>query len=267
MTGKIELERSEGGIATLWINNPDHRNALSNTLIEALVRHYHKLENDDTCRVIVLRGRNGIFCAGRELRDIRALQAGTNDEIVEAYTTLKNLNEAITYNRKPTVAVVEKYAFGLGATVMSWCDVVLAASNTMMAYPEVHHGIPPSPTLMALFAAVGRKKAMELILTGRRIDAKEADQIGLVSKVVPPESLEDAIQALVTGILRGSPDAIDRTKRFIAHAEGTPPRQAMVSAVDSISLGVATDQCREGVAAFFEKREPQWVRTTGGKTR
>ncbi len=257
MSGKIDLERRES-VATLWIDNPAHRNALNNELIDALTGHFRQLGSDPGCRVIVVRGRGGIFCAGRELRDLRALQDADNATIVQTYEKLKALNEAVWFCTRPTVALVQKYAFGAGATLSSWCDITLAENDALFAYPEVHHGFPPSPALMALFLAVGRKKAIELVLTGRRIDAVEADRIGLITRAVAPERLEDDLATLLAGLLRGGPDAIKRTKEFVWHSDEAGHRSAMASAVDSISLGLASPQAREGIAAFFDKRKPNW---------
>jgi enoyl-CoA hydratase/carnithine racemase len=258
MSGTIDLERRDDGVATLWINNLAHRNALNNTLIDALTSHYRALAADESCRVIVVRGRDGIFCAGRELRDLRALQDASNATIVATYEKLKGLNEAVWFCPKPTVALIEKYAFGAGATLQSWCDISLAVDDALLAYPEVHHGFPPSPALMALFLAVGRKKAIELVLTGRRIDAVEADRIGLVTRAVPASALETELEALLAGLLRSGPDALKRTKEFVWHSDESGHRAAMSSAVDSISLGLASPQAREGIAAFFDKRRPEW---------
>jgi len=257
MSGKIDLERTDS-VVTLWIDNPAHRNALNNDLIEALTRHYRQLGSDPACRAIVVRGRGGIFCAGRELRDLRALQDADNATIVQTYEKLKALNEAVWFCARPTVALVQKYAFGAGATLSSWCDIALAENDALFAYPEVHHGFPPSPALMALFLAVGRKKAMDLVLTGRRIDALEADRIGLITRAVASDLLEDELAKLLAGLLRGGPDAIRRTKEFVWHSDEAGHRSAMASAVDSISLGLASPQARQGIAAFFDKRTPNW---------
>lgn len=258
MSGRIELERRDDGVAVLWIDNPTHRNALNNSLIDALTGHCRALAKDLTCRVLVMRGRGGIFCAGRELRDLRALQDASNDMIVATYEKLKALNEAVWFCPKPTVALIEKYAFGAGATLSSWCDIALSEETALFAYPEVHHGFPPSPALMALFLAVGRKKAMELVLTGRRIDAVEADRIGLITRAVPAASLDAELDKLLVGLLRSGPDALARTKQFVWHSDEAGHRASMASAVDSISLGLASPQAREGIAAFFDKRLPKW---------
>lgn len=258
MSGRIQLEQTSDGIFTLWIDNPEHRNALNDSLIESLIENLSKAGGDPACRVVMLRGRNGIFCAGRELRDLRKLQEASPALIAATYERLKRLNEAIYFCPRPTVAVIEKYAFGAGATVVSWCDIAIAESGALLAYPEVHHGITPSPAVMALFRGISRKAAMHLILTGRRIDAVEAQSIGLLSRTVPAADLEKEVAATLKALRRGNPAAIKRTKEFLWHSEDAGHRAAMASAVDSISLGLAAGEAREGIAAFFEKREPNW---------
>jgi len=178
---------------------------------------------DPSCRA--MRGawpRRHLLRRPRAAR-LRALQDASNDVIVATYEKLRLLNEAVWFCPRPTVALVQKYAFGAGATLTSWCDIALAENEALFAYPEVHHGFPPSPALMALFLAVGRKKAMELILTGRRIDAVEADRIGLVTRAVPAAALEEELEKILAGLVRGGPDAIKRPR----NSSGTPTSPAI----------------------------------------
>jgi len=259
MTGKIEVEISERGTGTIWIDNPSHRNAMNNRLIEELIRAFDSLSDDPQCRCVVLRGREQLFCAGRELRDLQALTGATLEEIVAAYQRLKRLNEAIHFCSKPTICVVERFAFGLGATLVSWCDMALAESDAMIAYPEVHHGIVPAPVVMALVRGLPRKFAMDLLLTGRRVKMDEALRIGLVSRCVPQGGIDEELDSMTRSILRGSPAAIRRTKEFVWHSEDAGHRSAMASAVDSISAGLASPEAREGIGAFLEKRLPSWA--------
>jgi enoyl-CoA hydratase/carnithine racemase len=258
MAGKIALEKRGDGVAIVWIDNLEHRNALNNHLIDSMTGHFLALASDPACRLIMVRGRGGIYCAGRELRDLRGLLDAPIDKVVAIYDKLKALNEAIWFCPKPTVAVVQKYAFGAGATLTSWCDIAIADNEALFAYPEVHHGFPPSPAMMALFMAVGRKKAMDLLLTGRRLDAVEADRIGLITRAVPAANLEAEVSKTVAGLLRSGPDAIKRTKAFAWHLDESGHRAAMTSAVDSISVGLTSPQAREGISSFFEKRIPKW---------
>ena len=260
MSGDIGVDLDERGVGTIWIDNPEHRNAMNNGLIEALVRAFERLGADPACRVVVLRGRGGLFCAGRELRDLRALNEAPLDRIEAAYERLRRVNEVIYFCPKPTVCVIERYALGLGATLVSWCDMAIAESGAQLAYPEVHHGITPAPAVMALLRGTGRKATMDLLLTGRRIRMDEALSLGLVSRSVPPERLETVLRETLTALLRGSPEALRRTKEFIWHSEDAGHRAGMASAVASISVGLVSPQTRDGIGAFLDKREPSWVR-------
>ncbi len=259
MSGNIDIELSHRGVGTVWIDNPEHRNAMNNQLIEDLISAFDKLSTDTKCRAVVLRGKGKIFCAGRELRDLKALTSASLDEITAAYLRLKRLNEAIYFCSKPTICVVERYAFGLGATFVSWCDMAIAESGATIAYPEVHHGIVPAPVVMALIRGIPRKFAMDLLMTGRRVTMDEAIRVGLVSRSVQAAQLDDELDGMLQDIVRGSPAAIRRTKEFVWHSEDAGHRAAMASAVDSISAGLASPEAKEGISAFLEKRQPHWT--------
>lgn len=253
MTGRIEVERLGRGVHLVWIDNPAQKNALNNHLIVQLTETYAKASTDEACRVVVLRGRGGLYCAGRDLRDVLDLQSSEPSISAQRYSELRQLNEAIHYCRKPTVAVIESYAFGAGITVASWCDIVLAAEDALISYPELGHGIPPSPAIPALLQSVSRKVAMELILTGRRITAAEAERIGLITRSVRKGDLEADLRALLDSILRGVQGTIERTKEFIWLAEDSSHRSAMISAADSISIGVLSQETKTRIEAFFTR--------------
>ncbi|MFA7665076.1 MAG: enoyl-CoA hydratase/isomerase family protein [Burkholderiaceae bacterium] len=258
MSGNIDIDRDSKGIGTVWIDNPAHRNALNNDLIERLIEAFGTLSADAGCRAIVLRGRGGIFCAGRELRDLIALNQSSLDAVEATYQRLRRLNEAIYYSPKPTICVIEKYAFGAGATIVSWCDLAIAEAGAMMSYPEVHHGITPAPAVMAMLRGLTRKATMDLLLTGRRIAMPEAHQLGLITRMVPGAELERELADVLQAIRRGSPAAIRRTKEFIWQCEDASHRSGMASAVDSISAGILSPEARDGIGAFLEKRPPTW---------
>lgn len=253
MSGCIEQARRDDGVALLWIDNQAHRNALNNDLIEALTAAIETLSADATCRAIVLRGRGGMFCAGRELRDLQALADADLATIAATYEKLRRLNQALLHCPHPSIAAIERYAFGAGATVASWCDIAIAEDDALMAYPEVQHGIVPSPAVMALMRGVPRKAAMELLLTGRRIDAAEAAGINLITRAVPKGKLDAAVEEILAGILKGSAAAIASTKRFIVQAEDAGLESAMRSAVDSISIGLTEPETRRRIQAFLDR--------------
>ncbi|HWL83820.1 MAG TPA: enoyl-CoA hydratase/isomerase family protein [Roseomonas sp.] len=258
MSGTLRVERGEDGVTTLWIDNPSHRNALNDGIIAALIAALEAAGEDAGCRVVMLRGTEGIFCAGRELNDVRALQAAGTEAAEAAYRTLLRLNEALYYCRRPTVAVLERYALGAGAALASWADLALAEAGCKIGYPEVLVGLPPSQTTVSLIRNVPRKVAMDLLLTARNVEAEEAQRMGLVSRVVPAVALEEAVAAITAQLLRASPDAIARTKRMIWKVEDSDYRAAMTGAADTITVAVTGREAREGIAAFVEKRKPAW---------
>lgn len=255
MNGNIDSALSEAGVLTLWIDNPDHRNALNNPLIDALAETIARAKDNEGCRAIVIRGRGGIFCSGRELRDLRDIVDADIETITRTYHKLRLLNEALYLTPIPTICVIEKYGFGAGATLSSWCDISIAEQDALMAFPEVHHGIVPSPAMMALLRGVPRKAVMELVLTGRRIDGIEAARINLITRAVDKADLESELDSILRNILRGSAGAIAKTKEFIVQCEDASHRSAMLSAVDSISIGLTAPETKTRINAFLDRKK------------
>ena len=159
----------------------------------------------------------------------------------------------------PTLAVIERFAFGAGATIVSWCDMALAEDGAFLCYPELRHGIVPSPAIMALLRSVPRKLALELLLTGRRVYGPEAAQIGLITRSVAPDELEPALTGLLDGVRRCAPNAVRRMMRFLVTADAMSTRDAMSEAVGSISVGLLEPDAQAGIAAFLEKHPAPWL--------
>jgi len=258
MSGAVHVERGASGVVTLRLDNPAHRNALNNSMIAALDDAFRSLAKDAACRVIVLRGAGGTFCAGREINDLQKLQAAGMDAINAAYTRLHELNESAYYCPKPVVAVLERYALGAGIMLGGWADIALADEGCLIGYPEVKLGIPPTQTTIQLIRGVHRKAAVELVLTGRNIRAVEAARLGLITRAVPADALELEVATVVGALAEASPEAITRTKQLIWKTEDADYRSAISTGVDVISVAVATESAHEGVAAFVEKRKPRW---------
>ncbi|MBN8902042.1 MAG: hypothetical protein BGO51_26845 [Rhodospirillales bacterium 69-11] len=257
-TCAIERDWLHPGIACLWISNPSHRNAMNDELIEQMIAAVGALARDPACRLIVVRGRGGIFSAGRQLNDLRRLQDGPMADVQATYERLRVLNAAFHECPVPTLAVIERFAYGAGATIVSWCDMALAEDEAFLCYPELQHGIVPSPAVMALLQSVPRKLAMELLLSGRKVHGPEAARIGLITRSVPAGSLQAALDEIIAGVRRSAPTATRRLLRFMATADAMSLRDAMVEAVDSISAGLLEPDAREGIAAFLEKRRTRW---------
>jgi enoyl-CoA hydratase/carnithine racemase len=255
---ELEVERGEKGVVTLWLNNPKHRNALSNAMVIGLCEAMPRLAEDDTCRAIVLRGRGGVFCAGRELRDVKALQGADPDEVARTYAYMQKMNEVIYFSPHPVIAVVEKYGFGIATMLASWADITLAEEAALFGYPEVHHGITPYGAAPTLLNTMGQKALMDLLLTGRRIDAVEAVRLGIVTRAVPAVQLDAALSEVLELLFKGSAAAIRKSKRFLRECETMTYRQGMAAATDKAILGVGRPEMREGISAFLDKKTANW---------
>jgi enoyl-CoA hydratase/carnithine racemase len=249
----IETERDARGVVTLWLNNPDHLNALSNRMVIGLGAAMAALADDPDCRAIVLRGRAGVFCAGRELNDLKALQSAPRGEIAAMYGHMQRMNEVIYHAPQPTISVVERYALGIATMIVTWTDIALAEEGALLGYPEVHHGITPYGAVPTMLNAMSQKAMLDLLLTGRRIDATEAVRLGIVTSAVPAGRLSEQLEAVLTDLLRGSAEAITKTKQFVRRCETLTYQQGIEAPTDKAIGGVGAPAMREGVSSFLER--------------
>jgi enoyl-CoA hydratase/carnithine racemase len=251
---QIQSERDDRGVVTLWLNNPRHLNALSNRMVIGLCEEMARVAEDRSCRAIVLRGRSGVFCAGRELRDLKALQSAAPDEVAEMYRHMQRMNEVIYHSPHPTISVVERYALGIATMIVTWTDIALAEEGAVLGYPEVHHGITPYGAVPTMLNAMSQKAMLDLLLTGRRIDATEAVRLGIVTRTVPADRLAEQLDAVLADLLRGSAAAIARTKQFVRRCETLTYQQGIEAATDKAIQGVGALEMREGLSTFLEGR-------------
>ena len=249
----IEVERSEQGVSTVWLNHPSHRNALSDAMIVGLCEELPRLADDPSCRAIVLRGRGGIFCAGRDLGDLKALQNGERAAVERMYGYLQKMNEVIYYSPHPVISVIERYALGIATMLVTWSDIALAEDGAVFGYPEVHHGITPYGAIPTMLNAMNQKAMLDLLLTGRRIDAAEAVRLGILTRAVRADQLGGALDEVLRYIFRGSAAAIRRSKQFVRECETLGYRQGIAAATEQSILGIGTPEMREGIDAFLDK--------------
>lgn len=256
--GELRTERRADGVAVLTLDNPAHRNALNDGMIEAIIAAFRALAQDASCRAILLRGAGGMFCAGREIGNLLALQDAGMEAIHAAYHRLRELNEAIYYCPKPVVAALDRYALGAGIMLATIADIAIAAEDCLIGYPEVKLGIPPTQTTIALVRGVHRKTVMDLVLTARNLRGAEAARLGLVTRAVAPDMLWADVDATLAMLVANGPGAMARTKELVWKTEDSDHRSALSVGTDVISVAVATAEAREGVAAFLAKRRPNW---------
>lgn len=255
---RIEVERGERGIATVWLENPGRLNALSNRMVIGLGEELPRLAADETCRAIVLRGRGGVFCAGRDLTDLKALQASDAAAVKAMYGHMQKMNEVIYYSPQPVISVIEKYAFGIATMIATWTDIALAEENAQLGYPEVHHGITPYGAVPTMLNAMSQKAMMDLLLTGRRIKAEEAVHLGILTRAVPADRLEAELNDVLEHLSRGSAAAIRKSKQFVRDCESLTYQQGINAASEKHIQGLANPETKAGLAAFADKRKANW---------
>jgi enoyl-CoA hydratase/carnithine racemase len=202
----------DGPVATLTLNEGHRRNPLSPGLVSALTTHLEGLATDPAVRVVILTGAGAGFCAGADLRRMRAASPLEDRDEYDAILVLTRL---LWNYGKPTIAAVHGFALGAGANLMSWCDIALAEPGTRFGFPEVNAGVPSATVIPSLLRIVGRKRMYELVLTGDLITADEAAAMGLVTRVTAPGAHLTEARAMAERIAQHHPDAIRLTKEIV----------------------------------------------------
>lgn len=250
----VRIEEN-GPIATVYINRPQVLNALNTTVLIALRDAFVSLAASASVRVIILTGAGErAFAAGA---DIKAMQTQSSAEARQMTCLGQEVTLAIEASPQPVIAAVRGFAFGGGCELAIACDLRIAAADAVFAQPEVGLGIPPGwGATQRLPRLIGLERAKDLIFTGRRVGAEEAQQIGLVTQVVPSASLIQAAHETATSIARQSPRAVAAAKRAINHALDVPLTAGLAYEAEIFAAAFATQDQREGMTAFIEKRRP-----------
>ena len=249
------LRQDEGGIATLTLNRPAARNALSMPLMTALETVLEEIETDRAVRVAVIAGAGPAFCAGHDLRELRGLE---RDAQAALFAQCSRLMQRIVGLRVPVIARVHGIATAAGCQLVASCDLAVAADTARFATPGVNIGLFCSTPMVALSRAVGRKAAMEMLLTGEMLDAREAAALGLVNRAVPEAALDSTVRALAERIASKSAATVALGKpAFYAQAE-MPLAEAYAYAAGVMVRNMEQRDAHEGIDAFLEKRAPVW---------
>ncbi|MCB8880952.1 enoyl-CoA hydratase [Acidisoma cellulosilytica] len=246
------LER-EDGYATIRLNRPAALNALNGQMMDELSAVIPALDADRSIHAIILTGSDKAFAAGADIKDMATKTFA--EAVAEDFIT-RNW-EVVTRCRKPVIAAVAGYALGGGCELAMMCDIILAADTARFSQPEITLGIPPGAGgTQRLPRAVGKAKAMEMILTARMIGAEEAERAGLVSRVVPADKLLDEARAVAAKIATLPPVAVQLAKELVNAAYETPLAQGIRQERRIFHAAFATEDQKEGMAAFTEKRKP-----------
>ena len=258
MSYETLLVEVQDGVASVTLNRPDVRNALSATLIRELEQALAKLEADPAARVIVLSGAGDkAFCAGADLKGVG--DRGTTLQARESFGGLARILEAMARMRTPVIAKVHGFALAGGCGLAAGCDIVVAADDAVFGLPEIKIGLLPLIVMAPILRSVGRKRGMLMILSGEQVSAREAYEMGLVSRLVPRAELSPAVDALARALAGFSPTALGLAKEAAATVAGMEYGASLRYLREMITLVALSDDAREGIKAFFEKRAPNWT--------
>jgi methylglutaconyl-CoA hydratase len=256
----FRVERRAGGVVWLTLDRPEIHNAFDDRLIAELTDELARLGADDAVRVLVLTGAGRSFSAGADLNWMRRTASYGEAENLADARALARLMQTLNELPKPTVARVNGPALGGGTGLVACCDVVIASEQAVFGTTEVRLGLIPSVIGPYVLAAIGPRHARRLMLTGERISAAEALRLGLVHDVVASEQLDLTVERMVGELLKSGPDAIAAGKRLIRDLSGRPIEPALIDeTARRIAALRATDEAREGVGAFLDKRAPGWL--------
>ncbi len=254
MTDPVLLVEARDGVLTFWLNRPQRRNALNGELVEALLEAFHAAVSREEVRVILLRGRGPDFCSGADLEELEKVATQGAEESLADARRLGELLLLMRRHPKPIVAAVHGRALAGGCGLATACDLILAREDAELGYPEVHLGFVPAMVMAILRRKVTEGRAFELVAMGRRVPAREAERIGLVSRVLPLETFEEQVGAWVADLATRPPSAVTLTKALLYE-------MGDLSFPDGIERGARvnvearlTEACREGVRSFLAAR-------------
>ncbi|RUZ71535.1 enoyl-CoA hydratase/isomerase family protein [Mesorhizobium sp. M7A.F.Ca.US.006.01.1.1] len=261
--GAVRTELKADGCAVLRLSNAARRNALDDGMLDRLLAELVRLSAEGRCRMILLEGEGEHFCAGRDLSGLD-IDGVSDEQLRRDFSRLRDIAQAFRDAPKPVLCVVRGYALGLGAALVGWSDIALAACDARFGFPEVKVGIPSTFSGLSLLGRVPLKMAMNLVLTGAPVDGSEAERIGLVSRAVPTAKLEALAAGAVEAMLQASPSAIARTKALFRAAADAPPGARPGLALGATLAGIRATDAVEGRSAFREKRQPRFSRPCEG---
>lgn len=254
----ILLTEDRNAVRVLTLHRPDVRNALNSELIGALLEALDEAERAEEVRALVLTGRGKAFCAGLDLADLKAISTRSTEENRNDSAHLATLLKRLYAFPKPVVAALNGHAVAGGAGLASVCDLVVMSENAKLGYTEARIGFVAALVGVFLVRQVGEKAARDLLLSARLIQANEAEAIGLVNEVCTHEEVMARALARADELAQNAPTSLAMTKQLLAAVPSMGLDEGLRYAVEVNALARTTDDLKEGVSAFLEKREPRW---------
>jgi methylglutaconyl-CoA hydratase len=256
----IEIHAVQG-VAVLWLNRPDVRNAFNEIMIAELTDAFGELDADPAVRAVVLAGRGKVFCAGADLNWMKRMGEMDFEENRKDAVAFGAMLSRLHALKKPTIARVHGAAFAGGMGLIAACDMAVASTETDFAVSEVRLGLTPATISPYVLAAMGERAARRYFLTAERFPAAEAYRIGFIQEIARPDELDATVNAILGEIVQGAPAAHAVTKDLIRAVARRPLDAALLQDMATrIATARASEDGREGVRAFLEKRSPSWLK-------
>lgn len=257
-TLKIEISEE---IAVISLNRPDIRNAFNEVMIAEMISAFRSIEKEASVRAIIMRGEGKSFCAGADLNWMKGVAGYSYEQNYEESFRLSQCFYTIYTSPKPTIAIVHGAAIGGANGLLAACDIAVCDHDTVFSLSEVKIGIVPACISPYVIKRVGEYGARELMLTGRRINGKEAEHFKLVNKSLPSSEIQAYVDDLVSLLKTSGPNAIAHCKKLIDEvANNITLDEALSYTAHMIAEIRASEEGQEGMAAFLEKRKPNWVK-------
>ncbi len=255
----IDIDRR--GVASVTVNRPDVHNAFDDALIASLTGHLKLLDSNENVRAVVIRGAGKSFSAGADLNWMKRTTEYSFEQNLADAEALADMLWTLNRLSKPTVAMVQGAAYGGGVGLAAACDIVIASEIASFRLSEARLGIMASVISPYIMAAIGESQARRYTLTAQSFDASDARRIGLVHDVVAPDVLESRVDDILSMLLENGPAAMTAIKGQIFALQGRPfDRDVVRETAEGIARIRASDEGREGISAFLDRRKPNWHR-------
>lgn len=249
------LYTGKGSVGYLTLNNPKRVNALSTTMINEIIALLDEVAIDESVKVLVIRAAGSHFCAGHNLAE---MVDGGVKEYKAIFDRCTRMMQMVHEIPQPVIAQVQGIATAAGCQLVAWCDLAVAEEGARFATPGVKIGLFCTTPMVAVTRAVGRKAAMEMLLTGRYVSAGEAKALGLINRVVPPDELAAATERLAEQIAEASRFVLAIGKQGFYAQVDQPDAAAMHYAKHTITMNMSAEDAQGGIGAFLKKETPMW---------
>ncbi len=257
----ITCSTDKRGVTTVTLNRPDKHNAFNEDFISELSSVLDEIRTDRDCKLMVLRSTGRNFSAGADLDWMKRMAGYTRTENVRDANALAELLFRLNFLPVPTIARVQGAAMGGGCGLVACCDIALAADNAVFAFSEVKLGLIPATISPYVIRAIGEKQARRYFQTAERFSAGRAKEIGLISEVMDESALDEAVEKTIDLILANSSKAVKAAKQLVFDVAGKPvTRELLQQTSESIADIRASEEGKEGLSAFLEKRKPTWLK-------